>query len=303
MSISYKWTSSCIRKCFIDFFVKNHQHKLVPSSSVISSDPSLLFNNAGMNQFKDIFIGNISPNHPYSELRRAVSSQKCIRTGGKHNDLDVVGYDLTHHTFFEMLGNWSFNSYFKKEACTMAFELITKVYKLPLDKLIITYFAGDKTLSLPADEETKEIWLSLGFPQNRILPTNENFWEMGESGPCGVCSEIYFQLDPSTFSLEKCVEIWNIVFIQYYKDESGIVTKLPANHVDTGMGLERMASILNNVPSSYDTDLFQPLLTTISTVCCMNCRILCWIINLQILEYIRRPNLGLIKDLYKITQT
>lgn len=200
--------------------------------------------------------------------RRVVNSQKCIRVGGKHNDLDEVGCDLTHHTFFEMLGNWSFGDYFKQEACKMAYDLLTLEYKLPVDRLYFTYFGGSPELNLPPDNECKEIWRSLSIPVERILPfgMGDNFWDMGNTGPCGPCTEIHYDHvgskcrgDKVNASSPDLVEIWNLVFMQYERQEDGTLSSLPNQHVDTGMGLERMLAVMNGSRSNYDSDLFTPL--------------------------------------------
>lgn len=263
------------RQAFVDYFVRDHAHQFVPSSSVVPSaaDRSVLFTNAGMNQFKGVFLGTVEPSSPFYNLQRAANYQKCIRVGGKHNDLDDVGKDVTHHTFFEMLGSWSFGDYFKKEACAMAWELLTEVYHLPKERLYVTYFAGDPALGLQPDEECRQVWLDLGVPQTHLLPfgMQENFWEMDDVGPCGPCTEIHIDLaEPNSASsaavhrvnagYSDMVELWNLVFIEFHRDANSHLRALPKKHVDTGMGLERLAAVLQNVKSNYDTDLFLPLI-------------------------------------------
>ena len=333
------WTSSGIRTAFIDFFKDNHDHTFVKSSSIIpENDPSLVTVNAGMNQFKPIFLDTLETGHRFSSLKRAVNSQKCIRCAGKHNDLDAVGRDLRHHTFFEMLGNWSFGDYGKREAIEMAWMLLTQVFKVDPKRLVITYFNGqvehedDQSIHQPAsvnrnsnnnknilermeaDVETIDNWCSIisrngltchldvdpscvysdgknnDFGRNNTseddsililgMGSRDNFWEMGLTGPCGPCTEIHYIVNPDKVSeirsqcrdqvmtshikqqiLENTLEIWNLVFMQFNRDRKGCLDPLKRRHVDTGMGLERITSILSTEKqaSNYDTDLFTPL--------------------------------------------
>ncbi|XP_034482126.1 alanine--tRNA ligase, mitochondrial [Drosophila innubila] len=270
-------TAREIRKTFIDYFTVNHEHKFVRSSPVVPfCDPTVAFVNAGMNQFKSVFLGTAAAPH-----KRVVNSQKCVRVGGKHNDLSVVGQDGYHHTFFEMLGNWSFGDYFKREACAMALELVRGPYNIDPERLYVTYFAGDKLLGIPADLECVEIWRSLGFPSERILPfgCKDNFWEMGATGPCGPCTEIHIDHRPGSgpssiperaklvnAGRSDLTELWNLVFIQYNRHADGSITELPAQHVDTGMGFERLTALLQNKSSNYDTDLFTPFFDAIQSL-------------------------------------
>jgi alanyl-tRNA synthetase len=260
-------TGSNIRRKFLDFFVQKG-HKEVHSSSLVpQNDPTLLFTNAGMNQFKDVFLG--LENRGYS---RATTSQKCVRAGGKHNDLENVGFTNRHHTFFEMLGNFSFGDYFKKDAVAYAWELITSPewYGIAKEKLHFTIFKGEN--GVPRDAEAYDLWVAQGVPKERVfeMGSKDNFWQMGDTGPCGPCSEIHYDMGPAAsdaghtdckFGCEcgRYVEIWNLVFMQFDRDTSGKLNPLPKPSIDTGMGLERVASVLQGVISNYDTDLFTPL--------------------------------------------
>lgn len=254
-------TSRQIRQQFLDFFKSKH-HRIVHSAPVVPfDDPTLLFTNAGMNQFKDVFLGTGT-----REYKRAADTQKCIRVSGKHNDLEEVGHDTYHHTLFEMLGNWSFGDYYKKEAIKWAWELLTEVWKLPKERLWATVYKDD--------DEALELWKSeTDINPNHVLKFAEkdNFWEMGETGPCGPCSEIHVNIGDDLENAElvnagspECIEIWNLVFIQYNRDETGKLNELPAKHVDTGMGFERVCAVLQNKKSNYDTDVFTPIIDAIS---------------------------------------
>jgi alanyl-tRNA synthetase len=264
-------TAREIRSHFLTFFASK-QHKIVSSAPIVNrEDPTLMFTNAGMNQFKDFFLGNKIPDNP-----RIADTQKCLRVSGKHNDLEDVGYDGTHHTMFEMLGNWSIGDYFKKEAIDWSWELLTKVYGMNPSRLYATVFEGDANENIPPDIEAKQFWLKY-LPENHILFGNkkDNFWEMGDTGPCGPCSEIHVDLRTEE-EIEKChgsllvnkdhpkvVEIWNNVFIQFNRKADGSLAELPAMHVDTGMGFERLCMVLQGKTATYDTDIFTPFIEII----------------------------------------
>lgn len=266
--------SSEVRKAFLTFF-KDKEHHIVPSSPmVVKNDPTLMFTNAGMNQFKDIFLGNTS-----AKYLRIADSQKCLRVSGKHNDLDEVGHDTYHHTMFEMLGNWSFGDYFKKEAIAWAWELLTEKLKIDKENLYATVFEGNDADKLPEDKETYRYWKEI-IPEERILygSKKDNFWEMGETGPCGPCSEIHVDLrsedekkkTPGKELVNKdhpeVIEIWNLVFIEFKRNANGKLSNLPQQHVDTGLGFERLCMVLQGKRSNYDTDVFQPLIKEISDI-------------------------------------
>ncbi len=263
--------ASEIRKAFLDFF-ESKSHQIVPSAPLVNKgDPTLMFTNAGMNQFKDYFLGNQTPTNP-----RAADTQKCLRVSGKHNDLEEVGLDSYHHTMFEMLGNWSFGDYFKKEAISWAWELLTEVYKLDPERLYISIFEGAPAEGLEADEEAKKIWMEF-VPEDRILyfDKKDNFWEMGETGPCGPCSEIHIDLrdDDARKKISGAklvnqddplvIEIWNLVFIQFNRKADSSLENLPNKHIDTGMGFERLTMAIQQKKSNYDTDLFSPFIQAV----------------------------------------
>ena len=269
------WTAAKVRETFIKYFIEEHGHTLVPSSRVVpENDPTLLFTNAGMNQFKNILLGKEDPSSKLYGVKRAVNTQKCIRAGGKHNDLEDVGRDTYHHTFFEMLGSWSFGDYFKNEAIPMAWDLLTSKFGISPDRLYVTVFAGDKEVGLQEDSDSYEIWAKF-VPEKRILKCGmkDNFWEMGETGPCGRSTEIHYDMiggrdacqlvnqdDPSV------VELWNLVFVEYNRDQNGKLQQLPVKHVDTGMGFERLLAVLQGKQSNYDTDIWNPIFKRIQSV-------------------------------------
>ncbi len=264
-----------IRQAFLDFFSKK-EHQIVPSAPmVMKNDPTLLFTNAGMNQFKEYFLGNTK-----AEVKRVADTQKCLRVSGKHNDLEEVGKDTYHHTMFEMLGNWSFGDYFKKEAIEWAWELLTEVYKISKEDLYVTVFEGSTDEDdLALDQEAFDLWKAI-IPEAQILLGNkkDNFWEMGEQGPCGPCSEIHIDLRspeekkqiPGADLVNKdhpqVVEIWNLVFMQYNRKADRSLEPLPEKHVDTGMGFERLCMVLQSKTSNYDTDVFTPLISELERI-------------------------------------
>lgn len=261
-------TSREIREAFLAFF-SDQDHRIVPSAPVVvKNDPTLMFTNAGMNQFKDIFLGEAN-----AKYARVADTQRCLRVSGKHNDLEEVGIDTYHHTLFEMLGNWSFGDYFKKEAIAWSWELLTEVYKLDKDRIYVTVFEGDEADGLPMDQEAWDFW-SAFVAKDRILPGNkkDNFWEMGDTGPCGPCSEIHVDCRPDAerkavdgkvlvnADHPQVIEIWNLVFMQFNRQKDGSLKPLPAKHVDTGMGFERLVRVIQGKTSNYDTDVFQPII-------------------------------------------
>ncbi|HEU4522013.1 MAG TPA: alanine--tRNA ligase [Thermoanaerobaculia bacterium] len=261
------FTTSDIREKFLAYFESKNHRRVSSSSLVPAGDPTLLFTNAGMNQFKDVFLGRES-----RDYSRATTSQKCVRAGGKHNDLENVGRTARHHTFFEMLGNFSFGDYFKEDAIQYAWELLTKIYGLEVERLWFTVFEGDD--KVPADEEAIQLWIKAGASPDRILRfgKKDNFWSMGDTGPCGPCSEIHYfrggDLSKNVPELvngpgDDTMEIWNLVFMQYNRDENGVLHPLPAPSVDTGAGLERLASVLQKTSTNYDVDLFAPVMSKI----------------------------------------
>jgi len=263
-----------VRQEFLNFFASK-THKVVPSAPmVIKNDPTLMFTNAGMNPFKEFFLGNTKPTS-----KRITDTQKCLRVSGKHNDLEEVGIDTYHHTFFEMLGNWSFGDYFKKEAIEWAWELLTEVYKIDPNKIYVTIFEGSPKEGIERDMEAYNFWKAI-LPEERILSgnKNDNFWEMGEQGPCGPCSEIHVDIrsDEEKAKIQgsnlvnqdhpQVIEVWNLVFIEFNRKADGSLEKLPLKHVDTGMGFERLCMVLQNTTSNYDTDVFTPLIREIETL-------------------------------------
>ncbi|MFN8324598.1 MAG: alanine--tRNA ligase [Flavobacteriaceae bacterium] len=266
--------SQDIRKAYLDFF-KSKNHLIVPSAPIVlKDDPTLMFNNSGMAQFKEYFLGNGTPKSP-----RIADTQKCLRVSGKHNDLEDVGFDTYHHTMFEMLGNWSFGDYFKKEALAWAWEFLTEVLKLDKDRLYVSVFEGNPAENVPFDQEAFDIWKQY-VPEDRIILGNkkDNFWEMGDQGPCGPCSEIHIDLrsneeraklsgrDLVNADHPQVVEIWNNVFMEFNRKADGSLEKLPAQHVDTGMGFERLCMAMQNVTSNYDTDVFTPLIEKVEKI-------------------------------------
>ncbi|SJN29911.1 alanine--tRNA ligase [Sphingobacterium sp. JB170] len=266
-------TSKEIRQAFLSFF-ESKSHQIVPSAPVVvKNDPTLMFTNAGMNQFKELFLGEVQ-----AQYSRVTDTQRCLRVSGKHNDLEEVGIDTYHHTLFEMLGNWSFGDYFKKEAISWAWELFTQVYKLDTDRLYVTIFEGDQSEELTKDVEAYDLWKSL-IAEERILLGNkkDNFWEMGETGPCGPCTEIHYDMRPDqerqaipgqelvNGDHPQVIEVWNLVFMQYNRLKNGTLESLPAKHVDTGLGFERLVRAIQGKTSNYDTDVFQPIIQFIAS--------------------------------------
>jgi alanyl-tRNA synthetase len=261
------WSGSKVRQTFLDYF-EREQHLIVPSSSVIPTklrgESPLPFVNAGMVKWRPIFTDEVQP--PARFMDGVANSQKCIRIGGKACDLEQVGHDGHHHTFFEMLGSWAFNgSYGRTRSFQLAWDLLTKGYELPKDRLYVTYFSGCDKLGLPPDIESKEAWLALGLDLDRIHPmgVSDNFWQMGVDGPCGPCTEIYYSRDGSP-DQKSWLEVWNLVFMEHNLHLDGSLSPLKHHHVDTGMGLERMTAIVSAMTSNYDTDLFTPLFDIIA---------------------------------------
>ncbi len=259
-------SGSEIRETFLRFFETKGHRRVHSSSLVPHNDPTLLFTNAGMNQFKDVFLGN-----EHRDYNRATTSQKCVRAGGKHNDLENVGFTRRHLTFFEMLGNFSFGDYFKREAIAYAWELVTKVFEIPEDKLYVTIFEGAE--GVPRDDEAEQYWIEVGVPKERIfaMGMKDNFWSMGDTGPCGPCSEIFYDTGqgasetpdkdlPFPEDEERYVEIWNLVFMQFERDSTGTLSLLPKPSIDTGMGLDRTAAALQGKLSIFESDIFTPLI-------------------------------------------
>ena len=265
-------TAKEIRQAFLNFFEQKQHHLVASAPIVVKNDPTLMFTNAGMNQFKDLFLGEAA-----IKYKRVADTQRCLRVSGKHNDLEEVGIDTYHHTMFEMLGNWSFGDYFKKDAIAWSWELLTEVYKIPKEKLYVTYFEGDEKEGLAKDQEAYDLWKQY-VDESHILPGNkkDNFWEMGETGPCGPCSEIHVDcrtdeeeanVDGATLvnaDHPQVIEIWNNVFMQFNRLKDGSLQSLPAKHVDTGMGFERLVRVLQEKTSNYDTDVFQPMIQFIA---------------------------------------
>jgi alanyl-tRNA synthetase len=273
-------TGSQIRRRFLDFFVQKG-HKEVHSSSLVpANDPTLLFTNAGMNQFKDVFLGLEK-----RDYNRATTSQKCVRAGGKHNDLENVGFTNRHHTFFEMLGNFSFGDYFKEKAIPYAWELITSPqwFNIPKDKLYVTIFKGTEPsevwsvgFDVPRDAEAYDLWVAQGVPKDRIFEfgLKDNFWQMGDTGPCGPCSEIVIDQGKEVgcgrpecsvgCDCDRFLEIWNLVFMQFSRDETGHLSPLPRPSIDTGMGLERISAVMQGKLNNFDTDIFSPIISSIA---------------------------------------
>ena len=267
-------TSQEIRNLFLKFF-ESKGHTIVPSAPmVIKNDPTLMFTNAGMNQFKEFFLGHAKPKH-----KRVADTQKCLRVSGKHNDLEEVGRDTYHHTMFEMLGNWSFGDYFKREAISWAWELLTEIYKIPKENLYVTVFEGSEEDGVPFDQEAFDIWKER-IAEDHILLGNkkDNFWEMGDQGPCGPCTEIHVDIRSDEEKAEvagrdlvnndhpQVIEIWNNVFMEFNRKADGSLEKLPSRNVDTGMGFERLCMVLQNKQSNYDTDVFTPLIHKVEEI-------------------------------------